>query len=181
MTEQTRSTVPEAIPESRAPRFAELDAQIQAETEGRQDRPQRKRRPRRPSTSRLPAAVRKEVTRFARGLNRQHGQQFRADPKLKDRVTRFLRSLLLPRARRRGRPGIPSVTKALALLKKYRRKHPGDKPANIWKRVYPETIPNHAGMNDHQRRHAQEVLRERVRWRLRDRKRRARKVRPENS
>ena len=95
MRGQTRSTVPDAISESRAPRFAELEAQIQAETERRQDRPQRKRRARRPSTSRLPAAVRKEITRLARVLNREHGQLFKAAP-----VARYWRL----RLRRTGQP-----------------------------------------------------------------------------
>src|ERR1039458_1784401 len=123
MRGQTMSTVPDAISEPRAPRLAELDAQIRGEAARRQGRPQRN--PRRRSTPRLPAAVRKEVTRAARELNGRARPYFMADPKLKDRTARFLRSLLLPKPRRRGRPGIPSVTKALALLKKYRRKPPG--------------------------------------------------------
>jgi hypothetical protein len=44
----------------------------------------------------LPAAVQKEIARLARELNRHHGPLFKADPKLKDRASRFLRSRLLP-------------------------------------------------------------------------------------
>ena len=70
----------------RSPRFAELDAKIRAEAEQRQNSPHPKRKPRRRSTSPLPAAVRKEITRAARELNRQYCQLFKADPKLKDRA-----------------------------------------------------------------------------------------------
>jgi hypothetical protein len=37
----------------------------------------------------------------------------------------------------------------------------------------PEAIANYAGMNPVDQEHARQLLRERVRWRLRDRKRRA--------
>jgi hypothetical protein len=68
---------------------------------------------------------------------------------------------------------MPSVTKAIALLRKYRRQHPGEKPANIWRQVYLEAIPNYVGMNPVEQEHARQVLRPRVRWRLRERRRRA--------
>jgi hypothetical protein len=124
----------------------------------------------------LPAAVRKEITRLARELNRQHGQLFKAEPKLKDRVARLLRSLLLPKPRRRGRPGLDSVTAAIRLLGKFRKQCPGETWAKIWQRVYPEAIPNYAAMNPAEQAHTRQVLRERVRWRLRDRKRRVGKI-----
>jgi hypothetical protein len=41
--------------------------------------------------------------------------------------------------------------------------------------VYPEAIPHYAGMNPVEQEHARQELREGVRWRLRDRKRRAQK------
>ncbi len=51
--------------ELRSPRFAELDAQIQAQAEQRRNRPQRsrKRKPGSRSEAGMPAAVRKEITR----------------------------------------------------------------------------------------------------------------------
>lgn len=100
--------------ESRDPRFAELDAKIDAGEAARQQRPDVVRKPkRRRSGPRLPAVVRKEIARFAREL-RQQWRLFLADPKLKDRAARFLRSLLPPKCKR-GRPGIDSVTKAIRL------------------------------------------------------------------
>jgi hypothetical protein len=168
--------IEETLPETRAARFTELDAQIRAEAEACQNRPQptpRRKPRRRRSTPSLPPPVRKEIARFARQLIRLHRQAFIADHKLKDRAARLLRSLLLPRPRRRGRPGLASVTKALALLQKYRRQHPGERPEQIWGRVYPETIRGYASLTAVEQLDARQVLRERVRWRVRDRKRRA--------
>jgi len=83
-------------------RFAELDAQIDAGEASRQSRPNAKRKPkRRRPGPRLPAAVRKEIARFAREL-RQHRKLFIADPKLKDRAVRFLRSMLPPKRKARA-------------------------------------------------------------------------------
>ena len=161
-----------AAAESRTPRFAELDAQIQAEAERRQGKQQRKPNPRRRSAPPLPAAVRKEIRRLARALNGQHGRLFLADPKLKDRAGRFLKSLLLPKPRRRGRPGMSSVTTAINLLGRLRRQYPAERRAKIWQRIYPEVIANYAGMNAVDQKYARQVLRERVRWRMRTRRRR---------
>jgi hypothetical protein len=156
----------------RIARFAELDAQIRADAE-RQDRPEPNRKPRRRSTARLPAAMCKEITSFAKELNRQHGQLFTSDPKLKDHAARLLRSVLPPRPRRRGRPGIDSVTKAIGLLAKLRKQYPAEPWPKIWQRIHPKAIPNYAGMTPTEQDDASQVLRQRVRWRLRDRKRRA--------
>src|SRR5215831_9878958 len=106
--------------ESRDPRFAELDAQIDADEAARHQptrapKPKRRRR----SGPRPPVAVRREITRCAQEL-RQHRKLFMADPKLKDRTARFLRSLLPPQ-RKRGRPGLPSVSKAILLLRTFSR------------------------------------------------------------
>jgi hypothetical protein len=158
----------------RDPRFAELNAQIQADAQARQNRPRVKPKLRR-SAPHLPAAVRKEITRLARELNRQYRALFMADLKLKDRAARLLRSLLPPKPRQRGRPGIDSVTKAIRLLRKFRRQYPGERWEMTWKRIYPEAIPNFAGINPIEQEHACQVLRERVRWRLRGRKRRSRR------
>jgi hypothetical protein len=147
--------------EDRDPRFAELDAQIEAENANRQQQataPKSKHR-RRPGP-RLPTAVRKEIARFAREL-RQHRKLFIADPKLKDRASRFLRSLLPPR-RKRGRPGIDSVTIAIRLRNRFRRQYPGEKPEQIWKKVYPKAIPGYARMDRERQKAEQLLLRERV-------------------
>src|SRR5436309_8927612 len=98
----------------RDPRFAELDARIQTAKAARQQMAPsahipKRQRPRQP----LPREVRKEITQCARQL-RQHRKLFISDPKLRDRASRFLRSLLPPK-RKRGRPGIDSVTKAIRL------------------------------------------------------------------
>ena len=61
-----------------------------------------------------------------------------ADPKVEDRAAHLLRSLLPPKPRRRARPGIEYVTKAIALLKKCRRPHPGERAGQIWQRIYPQ-------------------------------------------
>jgi hypothetical protein len=163
------------LSEHRAPRFADLEVQIQGDAERRQERKHKRKEKGRPrSTPPLPAAVRKEIARLALQLSRQHRALFMADPKLKDRAARLLRSLLPPKPRRRGRPGIDSVTTAIGLLRKFRRQFPGERWAKIWQRVYPEAIPDFAGMNPNEQEHARQVLRERVRWRLRERKRRMR-------
>lgn len=152
--------------ETRDPRFAELDAQIQAERAARQRetaaKPKRHRR--RPGPA-LPATVRKEIARFARELKRGHRQLFIADPKLRDRASRFLRSLLPPQ-RKRGRPGLPSVSKAILLLRKCRREYPHDKPAQLWARIYPEAIPGFASMDRERQKAERLLLRERVRNRV---------------
>src|SRR5262245_34747562 len=123
--------------ELRDSRFAELDAQIQAEKSNLQRKPAARKRESQRTRPPLPRQVRREITHCARKLKRQHRKLFMADPKLKERAARFFRSLLPPQ-RKRGRPGIDSVTKAILLLKRFRRKHSAEKPEQIWKRVYTE-------------------------------------------
>jgi hypothetical protein len=178
IAEATESPAVPTTLESRSPRLAQLDAQVPAEVERHRNRAGRRSKPRRRSTAPLPAAVRKEIARLARELNRQHAELFTGDPKLRDRIARLLRSLLPPKPRRRGRPGIDSVTKAIGLLGKLRKQYPDERAAKIWQRIYPEAIPNYAGMNPIDQEDARQVLRERVWWRLRDRKRRALTKRP---
>jgi hypothetical protein len=146
-------------PEHRAPRFAELDAKIKAARTTRQRSPGNRSKRHRDGP-RLPAAVRKEITRCAQQL-RQHRLLFISDPKLKDRAARFLRSLLPPR-RKRWRPGIDSVTKAIRLLNLLRRQHAAEKPELIWKRIYPEAIPGYEGMDRERQKAERLLLRERV-------------------
>jgi len=144
--------------ESRDPRFAELDAQIEAEESSRVERPKQPKRYR--TGHRLPRDVRKEITRCAQRL-RQHRKLFMADPKLKDRAVRFLRSLLPPK-RKRGRPGLPGVSRAILLLRKFRNQYPEEKPETLWARIYPEVIPGFASMDRARQRVERWLLRERV-------------------
>jgi hypothetical protein len=148
------------------PRLAELDGDIPPDADRRQrgTRPKGKRRSR--SRPGIPTAVRKEITRAARELNRQCRKLFLADPGLKDRGARLLRSLLPPKVKR-GRPGIAAVTQAIVLLRQLRRRYPLERPAALWKRVYPAVIPNYAAMKPIDQKTAREQLRERVRWRRR--------------
>jgi hypothetical protein len=146
---------PEATPES------------QVRGEGKFRSGQRKRNPAPP----IPAEVRKEITQAARLLNRNHHDLFIADPKLKDRVARLLRSLLPPKPRRRGRPGREDVTTAILLLVRFRRMHPTERPELLWRRVYPLAIPNYETMSDIEQLNARQQLRERVKWRRRGRNR----------
>jgi hypothetical protein len=149
--------------EHRDPRFAELDAQIQDAKVDRQQRPAAHKPKRRRAGQALPREVRKEIAHCAHEL-RQHRKLFIADPKLRDRVARFLRSLLPPK-RKRGWPGIASVTKAIRLRQRFRRQYPGEKPDQIWKRIYAEAIPGYADMDRERQKAERLLLRERVRSR----------------
>ena len=149
--------------EYRDPRFAELEAQIQAGKTDRQQRPAGRKRKRQRAGPALPREVRKEITWCARQL-RHHRELFTADPTLKNRASRFLRSLLPPQ-RKRGRPGLDSVTKAVRLLRQFRRQYPHEKPAQLWARVYPEAIPGYADMDRERQKAERLLLRERVRSR----------------
>jgi hypothetical protein len=92
--------------------------------------------------------VRKEITQVARQLKEKYRALFIADPKLKDRVARLLRSLLPPKPRRRGRPGRKDVTTAILLLARFRRMYPTERAELLWRRVYPLAIPNYNGMSE---------------------------------
>ncbi len=149
--------------ESRDPRFDELDAKIQAESAARQQPPAPTPKRRRRADRRLPAVVRKGITQCARQL-RLHCKLFMTDPKLKDRASRLLRSMLPPK-RKRGRPGIPAVTKATLLLKELQREHPEQQPRERWQQVYPQVIPDYASLPREQQRSQEILLREQVRSR----------------
>jgi hypothetical protein len=119
----------------------------------------------------LPQEVRKELAIFARKLVRDHRPLFISDPDLRRRAGQFLTALLPPKPRRRGRPGLPSVTTAIRLLRKFRRQYPKERPARHWERIYPQAIPGYGSMTEVQQADARQILRERVRWRQRARKR----------
>src|SRR5262249_39978067 len=117
----------------------------------------------------IPRELLRDVFRLGRELKRRHRAALTADPKLKDRVVRLLRSILPPKPRRRGRPGIHSVTVAIKLQRSLKRKYPHERPAQIWERIYPLAIPNYESMSPLEQKNEREQLRERVRWRLRRR------------
>src|SRR5215469_12659359 len=82
--------------EYRIDRFAELDAQIQAEDDQRRAAAATPKRRRRQEPN-VPAAMCKEITQSCGLLRRKHRALFMADPKLKDRAARLFRNLLLPK------------------------------------------------------------------------------------
>jgi hypothetical protein len=105
-------------------------------------------------------------------LGREHRAQFSSDPNLRERAGRYLTALLPPKFRRRGRPGRPDVTKAIRLLRKFRREYPherGEKRSGsgFIPRQFQGTSVTEPEQND-----GRQQLRERVRWRQRSRKRR---------
>jgi hypothetical protein len=123
------------------------------------------------SHTELPRAVRKELATLARKLKRDYPALFASDPLYRKRAGQFLTALLPPKPRRRGRPGIQSVTQAILLRQKLRRRFPDEPWARIWERIYPQVIPNYRAMDDLQQGDARQELRERVRWRQRARSR----------
>jgi hypothetical protein len=120
----------------------------------------------------IPKELRAEVTQYARTLARKYRHLFASDRQLKTRVLTLTRALLPPRPRRRGRPRNPTVTRAIALYRKFRRKSPEESPRQVWARVYPLAIPGYDGMPDMEQRAAREALRERITWRRRRKRRR---------
>lgn len=137
-------------------------------------------KPRHPFHAELPRDLRKEIAALARKLKRDHRALFASDPIYRRRAGQFLTALLPPKPRRRGRPGIQSVTVAIRLLRKFRLQYPEDRPAQRWRRVYPEAIPNYATMGELEKADARQQLRERVRWRLRDRRTHPKHTQPQS-
>jgi hypothetical protein len=93
----------------------------------------------------LPRELRKEIAAFARKLAKEHQAVFTEDPTRRKRAGQYLTALLPPK-RRRGRPGDPTVTKAIRLLRKFRRQYPNEHGERIWGRIYPLAIPNYTSM-----------------------------------
>jgi hypothetical protein len=115
----------------------------------------------------LPLAIRRDIASFAVKLRRDYRTEFGSKALYRKRAGQFLTALLPPKPRRRGRPGRPDVTRAIQLLKLYRRQYPDECPAQHWARLYPAVIPGYQDMNPTEQRDARERLRERVRWRKR--------------
>jgi len=110
----------------------------------------------------IPRALRKEATEHCRSIARAFGAEFKADRDLKSRVLRLARALLPPRPNPRGRPRNPTVTRAIALYRKFRRESPEESPRKLWARVYPRVIDGWANMSDLEQRNARDELRERI-------------------
>ena len=144
------------------------------------NKPKRRRRPGPPipKEPRIPKELRAAVTEHACVIARQYRHLFAADRQLKDRVLHLVQALLPPRARRRGRPGLPDVTNAIRLRRQFRRQHPGKNAKQIWARVYPAVILGYDRMTELERESARNELRQRVADRLRKRARwkRTRKI-----
>jgi hypothetical protein len=68
------------------------------------------------------------------------------------------------------------VTAALKLYSKRRRAFPGESDRERWAAIYSTVITGHAQMGPMELRDAEQLLRDRVRWRLRWQRRRKRKV-----
>jgi hypothetical protein len=130
---------------------------------------QRKGRRQPPAIS---TALRKEVTAFARDVGERYRNEFSADPKLKQRTTRLLLALLPPRPRRTGRPRNQETTRAITAYNRFRRRHPQEKPRELWGRVCREFIPDYDNHSDLEQRALRDELRQRVKSRLRKRPRR---------
>jgi hypothetical protein len=123
----------------------------------------------------LPRSLRKEIAACARKLKRHHRALFTSDRAYRKRAGQFLTGLLPPKPKRRGRRGILSVTKAIALKKKFRREHPGETPEQLWRWIYPEAIPNYDAMSEVQKHDARAELRARVKDRIKKQKRQVRR------
>jgi hypothetical protein len=117
-------------------------------------------------------AYREELRRVAREHRNTFAALFAADPKLRNWASRFYASLLPPR-RRVGRPRLDSVSIATRLLKTLRKRNPGDAPSDHWKQIYPVAIPDYQAMSRERRLAEQLLLRNRVRSRKNQRRRRS--------
>jgi len=126
---------------------------------------------RRSALSHFTSDIRKEIADFARNLSKEHRGLFTSDPTLRKRAGQFLTALLPPKPKRRGRPGIQSVTIAIRLRHRLKRQFPSERPAKLWEWIYPKAIPGYSRLSELEQGDARQQLRERVRWRQRDRKR----------
>ena len=96
---------------------------------------------------RIGRTIRKQIADFARKLSREHRAQFASNPLYRKRAGQFLTALLPLKSRRRRRPGGPDVTKAIQLLRAFKRQYPNERAAEHWAGMYPMVIPDYSGMN----------------------------------
>jgi hypothetical protein len=121
----------------------------------------------------IPAEIQAKIRTFAEQLNQEHGDAFQ-DPKMRNRVVGALRRHLPPRPKPRG---YPEVTRAIRMLDELRDLHPDESCRSSWQRIYATVIPNYGALGDLEKLAARQELRERVRWRRLQARRRARKRR----
>jgi len=120
-------------------------------------------------------ALAADIERCARELREAHGELLRADPGLKHRVASRICSLLPPRLRP-GRKPMASVSAAIRLRDKFRVQYPKDSPARMWRRIYPRVIPGYHTLNPSRQSEERRLLRDRVRSRLNQRRRRGKRL-----
>jgi hypothetical protein len=120
----------------------------------------------------IPKELRKDITQHVRYLRKKYRPLFLGDRTLKERVLLLERALLPPRPRRRGRPGNETVTRAIALGRKFRRQYPGEKPRENLGRVCHALFPEYDTLPEVEQRILCDDLREGMRSRLRTRTRR---------
>ena len=130
------------------------------------------KKPRRPPTDGLPEPMRAEVITFGAQLGESFASAFAANPRLKFRAARLIAAQLPPLPRPPGRPGYVQVTRAIALRKQLRAKHPQWSHRKVWRRIYRALIPNHRTLGKIERREAERQLRQTMHWRLTARRRR---------
>jgi len=135
------------------------------------------KKPRRPQIKSLPESMRAEVITFGAHLGESFASVFASNPRMKFRVARLIAAQLPPLPRPPGRPGYAQVTRAIALRKQLRAKHPEWSHRKVWRRIYRAEIPNHGTLGKIERREAQRQLRQGLHWRLSARRRR-RKLKP---
>jgi hypothetical protein len=123
----------------------------------------------------IPAALGEAVDAFATTLKAKHSPAFRANPRLKYRVSRLLASKLPPCARRPGRPGFPEVTTAIRLRRKLRRSEPN--PRKLWTKICTIVFPGYALLPKSEQKEVRAQLRQRTHWRLAARSRRRHRIR----
>jgi hypothetical protein len=118
----------------------------------------------------IPAPLGEAIDIFAAALKAKHGSAFRANPRLKYRVSRLLAAKLPPSARRPGRPGFPEVTAAIRLRRQLRRSETN--PRKLWTKICTIVFPGYALLPKPEQKELRAKLRQRARWRLAARARR---------
>ena len=112
----------------------------------------------------LPHEYRQALVLIAREHRRTFKRLFLSDPTLKERGARLYRRLLPPRARRPGRPGLAEVTLALQMREQ----------GKAWSQIYPACIQDYSNLDPTIRRWRQRELRDRVRSRRYQQRKRSR-------
>jgi hypothetical protein len=133
------------------------------------------RKPYAPQADSLPESMRAEIITFGAHLGESFASLFAASPRMKFRVARLIAAQLPPLPRPPGRAGCVQVSKAIALRKRLRAKHPQWSYRKVWRRIYRTLIANHRDLGEIERREAERQLRQKVHWRLSARRRRRRR------